>query len=50
MSESTKTPDAIEENWQFAKPLADLQENKVVMARVSGKQIAMAAKVLAVTS
>lgn len=29
------------QDWNFAKPLAALQENKVLMARVSGKQIAI---------
>lgn len=29
------------DNWHFAKPLHDLREKKVLMARVSGKQIAI---------
>ena len=41
MSESTKPTNAADGNWHFAKPLADLKENRVTMARVSGKQIAI---------
>lgn len=36
-SKPTKTS----ESWHFAKPLAELQENKVTMVRVLGKQVAI---------
>ncbi len=41
MSELTKSTNAADGNWHFAKPVADLKENNVTMARVSGKQIAI---------
>lgn len=41
MSDCTKPTNAADGNWHFAKPLADLKENRVTMARVSGKQIAI---------
>ena len=41
MSKLTKPNEAPNESWHFAKPLAELKENKVMMARVSGKQIAI---------
>ncbi|MGB1311966.1 MAG: Rieske (2Fe-2S) protein, partial [Leucothrix sp.] len=41
MSDEQRTDQDNGEHWLFAKPLAELKENKVTMARVSGKQIAI---------
>jgi nitrite reductase/ring-hydroxylating ferredoxin subunit len=41
MKANLQTKQERSENWQFAKPLAELKQRKAMLARVSGKQIAL---------